>query len=482
MQRIHYVVPLLLLLATGCATRNVSSDVREVNEFLAAQGRGTRQPAERVLSVSIPDEQAWENDSPETPLILAKPLTADDAAKLALLQNRDLRAAMYDLGIARGQVVQAGLLPNPELDISLRHSQDPFQRIQADIGIEYNLSALIMVPQRKGVAEAELAATRVRIAGQVLETALQARLAFYEVQARQSVLELRSRAFDAFQAGYAAAEELNRVGNLLDMDLATHRAAVEASRIDVAEAENALLDARERFNIAVGLSGNQTDWKLAGPLPPPQDVTFDSATSEKRAIHASLELSEMGRRMIVAARRVGLHQTEGALPHLSGGFHGEQDGIAWELGGHLTIGLPIFDRAQGRIISAKSELGALRERYVATAIGVRATVRMAQNRVESAGKRAKHYQQALLPAREKALAETLLQFNAMTLSLFQVLDAQRRVTETGIAFTETLLDYWKARAALDQIFAGGRRPGVFGSVGTGQTSSPAMDTGGAAGH
>ena len=70
--------------------------------------------------------------------------------------------------------------------------------------------------------------------------------------------------------------------------------------------------------------------------------------------------------MQAAAKRVGLHRTEGALPHVSGGFHGEQDGVSWELGGHVTVGLPIFDRAQGKIISAKSELGALRERYVAT--------------------------------------------------------------------------------------------------------------------
>ena len=468
--------------AAGCASSTVSSDVRDVNAFLAQQHRVTGDSARVGSAITIPDEETWQKESAEAPRILGKPLTVDEAVKLALAQNRELRASMYELGIARGQAIQAGLLPNPEIEVSLREQQDPFQGVQADLGFEYNLSALILVPLRKGVADSELEATRVRVVRDVLETAFQARIAFYEVQARQAVLDLRKRAFEAFQAGYAAAEELHRAGNLPDVDLATQTAAVEASRIEVAEAENALLDARERFNVAAGLSGTQTSWTVAGPLAPPEDVPADAESTEKKAISASLELVETARRMEAVAKRVGLHRTEGVLPNLSGGFHGERDGISWELGGHFTIALPIFDRAQGKIHSDKSELGALRERYVATAVGVRANTRMVQNRIESAGKRARHFQQALIPAREKALSETLLQYNAMHVSVFQLLDVQRRVTETGIAYTETLLDYWKARASLDQILAGGRRPQALGSINTGQTSSAGMDTGSAAGH
>lgn len=481
-RKFQCILAALLALVAGCASSTTATDVRDVNAFLAQQRRAPGNPSRAGLSVSMPNEDAWQNEGAETPRILAKPLVVDEAVKLALVQNRELRASMYELGIARGQAVQAGLLPNPEIEVSLRAPQDPFQRLQADIGFEYNVSALILVPLRKGVADSELEATRVRVARDVLETAFQARLAFYDVQARQSVLDLRKRAFDAFQAGYAAAEELHRVGNLPAVDLATQRAAVEASRIEVAEAENALLDARERFNVAVGLSGAQTTWSIAGPLPPPEDLPLDADSTEKKVISASLDLAEMAKRMEAVAKRLGLHRTEGVLPHLSGGFHGEQDGTSWELGGHFTVALPIFDRAQGRIISAKSELGAMRERYVATAVALRANTRMVQNRVESAGKRARHFQQALIPARERALEETLLQYNAMHVSVFQVLDVQRRVTEAGIAYTETLLDYWKARAGLDQILAGGRRTQSMGSVSTGQTSSASADMGSAAGH
>jgi len=186
--------------------------------------------------------------------------------------------------------------------------------------------------------------------------------------------------------------------------------------------------------------------------------------------------------MQVASRRAGLARTEGNLPHLSGGFHGEHDGFSWEIGGHVTVGLPIFDRNQGRVMSARSEFGAQRERYAATATALRATVRSALNRVESTGRRARHYRQVVLPAREKALAETLLQYNAMQVSVFQVLDSQRQVTQTGMAYVETLLAYWNARAALDQIIAGRHRGLALGPAGAASTSMPSGGGSAEAGH
>jgi outer membrane protein, heavy metal efflux system len=466
---------LLFGLSASCASSALSANVREVDDIFAARNR-------RDLAVAVPDEEDWQKTAAEVPKLLSKPLDADAAVRIALAHNRDLRAAFYELGIARGQFVQSGLPPNPELELGLRRSMDPAQPLQLDIGLEYNVSALLLLPLRKGVAEAELAAERLRVAGEVLDTAYRARTALYAVQARRQELDLRARALTAFQAGYAAAEELHHVGNLPDVDLATQRAAVESARIDVAEAENLLLDARESLNATLGLSGEQTRWSMEAPLSDPPADALPTEQLEKRAVEASFELAELGARMQVASRRAGLARTEGNLPHLSGGFHGEHDGFSWEIGGHVTVGLPVFDRNQGRVMSARSEFGAQRERYAATATALRASVRSALNRVESAGRRARHYRAVVLPARERALTETLLQYNAMQVSVFQVLESQRQVTQTAIAYVETLLDYWNARAALDQIVAGRHRGLTLGPAGAARTSIPSGGGSAEAGH
>jgi cobalt-zinc-cadmium efflux system outer membrane protein len=165
------------------------------------------------------------------------------------------------------------------------------------------------------------------------------------------------------------------------------------------------------------------------------------------------------------------------LPHISGGVHGERDERHWEVGATLELSLPVFDRQQGRRMATASELAALEQRYEAMATAIRASLRMARNRVESSARRARHYREVLLPAREKALAETLLHYNAMQVGVFQLLQAQRDVTEAASAYVDTLLEYRKAHAALEQLLAG-RHQGV--NLSAVSTRRPSMMPGGAA--
>src|SRR5438445_11000354 len=45
--------------------------------------------------------------------LLSRPLTADSAVQIALLNNRNMQATYEELGIAQADLVEAGLLKNP---------------------------------------------------------------------------------------------------------------------------------------------------------------------------------------------------------------------------------------------------------------------------------------------------------------------------------------------------------------------------------
>ena len=45
--------------------------------------------------------------------LLSKPLSAEDAVQIALLNNNGLQASFFDLGISESEMVQARRLPNP---------------------------------------------------------------------------------------------------------------------------------------------------------------------------------------------------------------------------------------------------------------------------------------------------------------------------------------------------------------------------------
>ena len=104
-------------LLTGCTS------VDQQTAFQAVQDQVSTQTGLHVAwnQGSADDAQA------ETSVrqILANPLNADDAVRIALLNNPDLQASFEEIGISQGDLVQAGLLHNPTLMASWRFPRPP---------------------------------------------------------------------------------------------------------------------------------------------------------------------------------------------------------------------------------------------------------------------------------------------------------------------------------------------------------------------
>jgi cobalt-zinc-cadmium efflux system outer membrane protein len=434
--------------ATGCASTRISSDLARVQEL-------TRMP----LPGSVTSSQVEAETSRDVRELLKKPLTADAAVRVALLNNRELRASLRDLGVARGQYVQAGLLPNPSFEFDLRRAADPTLPLQADFLLEYDLTRAILAPMRAGAAHADLEAARYRSAGSVVETGYSVRAAFYAFQAAAQRLAVATRVLDAFAASRDAARALFEAGNVPELDVSTQEAAYEGARATVAQVELEQLDQRERLHRLLGLHGEETAWTAQDALPAPPEQADVPADLERRTIKASLALAETRSRLEAIARRTGLARTEGWLPDVSVDVHAERDELAWAMGGGAKFTLPIFDRKQGTIAARESEFDALMERYHGAAIDTRSAAREARNHLKTTHARARQFHTVIVPARKRVLEQTLLQYNAMQVGVFQLLEARRQQLDAELAYIDTLRDYWTSRAALDALLAG-RRVGL----------------------
>ncbi|MCZ7677982.1 MAG: hypothetical protein M5U28_04050 [Sandaracinaceae bacterium] len=128
--------------------------------------------------------------------VLREPMTADAAVRVALASNRELRASLRDLGVERGLLLQAGLLPNPEFELDLRRQDDREQPLQVELYVEYEITHALLTPLRVAAASADLEAARYRAAGRVLETAYEARAAFYAALAAEQQLGVALRALE----------------------------------------------------------------------------------------------------------------------------------------------------------------------------------------------------------------------------------------------------------------------------------------------
>src|SRR5881296_1098644 len=82
--------------------------------------------------------------------LLKRPLGADSAVQVALLNNHNLQATYEELGIAQADLVEAGLLKNPVFYFERRL---PGQALEMDVLKEF--IDVLLLPLRKRVAAAQ---------------------------------------------------------------------------------------------------------------------------------------------------------------------------------------------------------------------------------------------------------------------------------------------------------------------------------------
>ncbi len=412
------------------------------------------------------------NSRAEAQAILRAPLTADSAVKLALLNNAELQAAFEELGMARGDLVRALRLPNPSVEGSLLYEDGESPAVE--LSLSQDLSELIFLPMRNGVAQAEFASIKLDVAGRAMDLILEVRKAFYGYLADQQILQLRATVLEASKASATAAEEIHRAGNMTDLDLGSQQVLYEEARVSYSSAETALATSRERLNTLLGVWEQDTGWQAAGRLNDPEEVSSESL--EGQAIERSVELAAIRQRFTAASRRANLARAQGLLPELEAGVAFERDGGEWGYGPVVEVELPIFYQGQGEVACAQAEMRREQQLYVSMGVRVRAAMRAVQARASTARERALYLRDVLLPMRERILNDTQLQFNAMNTSVFQLLMARRDQVETGRAYVDSLKEYWLAAADLEQLRAGRVPEGAMAGSGMPTASAGAAES------
>jgi outer membrane protein, heavy metal efflux system len=388
--------------------------------------------------------------------LLEQPLDADTAVRIALLNNRELRARLREMGLARARLIEAGVLPNPHLD-----AEKPVEpEVRYELGVEYDITRALLAPMRSRAAAADLEAARYRAAAAVVELGADVRVAFYQAQADEQRRSLARQSLDALAAGRDTARALSKAGNISQLALASQEAAYERNRALVAQVELEAFATREGLQRRLGLHGADTSWKIRGTLARAPEQPPASERLETRALEASLALAEIRSRLESLARRTGLSRAEGWIPDLSVGIRAAQmvpgnDGHGGRrFGGGVTVNIPLFDRNQGNTAALNAEFDTLLERYHGSAVDVRSIAREQESRLSSAHARARQYETVILPAQKRLTQETLLQFNAMQVGIFQLLLARREELDVELGYVETLREYWTAKARVQALLKG----------------------------
>jgi len=415
--------------------------------------RGTAQDAEAQAAISA---------------LLRQPLSADSAVQIALLNNHNLQATYEELGIAQADLVEAGLLRNPIFTFERRF---PGQAMEVDVLKEF--IDIVLLPLRKRIAEAQFQAAKLRVGHEVLNLAAEVRAAFYGYQGDQQLVDLRKTVADATERSAETALRLQQAGNLKNLDLANEQASHAEAKIELAKAQSKGTQNREKLNKLIGAYGAQTNWTVAARLPQLPSYEISTVPLESRAIEQRLDLAAARQDVVAIARGAGLTRLDAIFSERNEiGAHYERETTGeYSIGPSVNLPIPIFNQGQTAVARGGAKLRQSQQRYLALATDIRSDVRSARDRMLLARQQVEYFKSTALPARTRVTEESQLEYNAMQLGPFQLLQAKQEEVKTGAESVEALRDYWVARSELEKA-VGGSLTGKFVSLQSDEKESP----------
>jgi len=393
--------------------------------------------------------------------LLARPLSADDAVQIALLNNRGLQAGFQDLGIGEAELVQAGRLANPGFSYS-RTSRGDEREIER--GLHFNLARLLAMPLVAPIEARRFEQTKADVAMQVLSLASQARKAYVNALAAEETVRYMRQVAQAADAGAELARRMEQVGNFNKLQSAREQAFHANAALRLAQAEQLQRSTRERLIRLLGLWGPQTQFALPERLPDLPAAPLDLPDIEQQALAQRLDVQGARLATEQTARNLGLTKTTRFINVLEVGVLRNSSNEAptqrgWEVG----FELPLFDWGGARVARAEAVYMQTLHRAAEAAINARSEVREAYTGYRSAYDIARHHREQIVPLAKRIADENLLRYNGMLIGVFELLaDARAQIASVN-ASIEALRDFWLAQADLDMALIG--KPGLVPAAG-----------------
>ena len=157
-------------------------------------------------------------------LLLQGNLTEERAIRVALLNNRGLRADFEEVGISRADYRQALLPSNPTVGAEVRFDGD---RRPGEFSVMQDLSSILLAPLRRQAAGASLSRANLMAADAALGIVLETRSAFYGVQAAEQI----GRFWEQIVASARSAADLSlrqhEAGNVPSLEVENRQALYE---------------------------------------------------------------------------------------------------------------------------------------------------------------------------------------------------------------------------------------------------------------
>jgi outer membrane protein, heavy metal efflux system len=377
-------------------------------------------------------------------------LSPDEAAILAVIANPKLRASRDQRGIATAQLLQAGILPNPQLsyklDVPTGGTTTPGLVNAFGVDLSWEITSLITRGAKIAAARADASSVDLDIAWQEWQTAQAAKLQVYHLYFFDRQLQFGGQEVGRLRENLDLVKRAADLGFVTVVDLAAAEAALQKMHASVLALEQQREQERMALNQLLGFPSEEFI-ALETKISPPEPQLLPPAAELVRGLERS--------RLDLLALKQGYQSQEQRLrsavlaqfPKIGLGFSraGDTSNIV-TTGFGITIDLPLFDRNQGAIAIEKTTRAKLFDEYVARLFEARgevarllANIRSLQSQSEAAESAIPTLQKVTESYREalrQGNADILTYYNAraeLVSKQMELLDLKRQLADMHVA-------------------------------------------------
>jgi outer membrane protein, heavy metal efflux system len=375
---------------------------------------------------------------------LSDGLTQEEAVAIALWNSPSFQATLADLGVARADLVDAGLLRNPIFSLLF-----PVGPKQLEFTLQFPFDALVQRPRRVAAASLNVKAVGERLVWDALSLVAQVRTAHADAITADRRLALATENADLTRRLANITDARLRAGDISELEARAPRS--DAARTDVVR--QAVQHDRDlaRLTLAGLLGLDQVPDQLQPRVSAAYDVApcpvDDGRLNDALASRPDVRAAELAIEAATARARWERSRVLALIGVLDANGKGAE---GFEMGPGVNVDLPLFNRNQGGTARATAEIERATYVYATARAQVVTDVRSAGARVSQAQQALDAWTSDIVPSLEVEQRQAENAYNAGEIPLFNVLDVSRRLVDGRMQQLNAEADVFRARIALER--------------------------------
>jgi len=373
--------------------------------------------------------------------------TLEEFISIAESTNPRLADAAAGISSADGDALQAGLYPNPRLDVFSPQLAGSESQYSAQIAQEIVVKGKLQLQRDaalRGVQQARLTYVRTQF-----ELLTDVRKAFYIVLAGQRRVAILEELVIVLQKSRDTADRLLTAGEGTKTDVLLLDIELQNASVQLQNSEALLDAARRQLAASVGavdLPVGVVKGDLAAKTPNYNAIAFSQGVSgNSQLLSASVQLErsqiQLRREIVEPYPNVtvtGGGQYQVTYPHKQGVFQ-------------ISVPLPFWNRNQGGIAAAHANVARANASYLVTQNSLSKSLAGAVGRYRAAQQLVDRYEQKILPQAAEARDIVQRGYALGELDFLRLLQSQKTLVESNLGYIKAQEERWDAAADIANI-------------------------------